>query len=108
MMIRKLLLIASIGVLAVGVSPGIWTAQADDDDDDGWEDRWGDWDDGPRVRVWQGGYWSAPPPVYYAPAPVNRFGYYQPVPYRVYAPPSYDVAPRVYRWAGPVMWESWD
>jgi hypothetical protein len=104
MLLRKLLLIVSVGVLGLGLSPATRTAQADDDD---WEDRWDDWDDGPRVRVWRGDPWYAPPPVYYAPAPVYGYGYYQPAPYRVYTPPYY-VAPRVYRWAGPVTWEIYD
>jgi hypothetical protein len=108
MLIRKLLLLASIGALGLGLSPGTGTARADDDDDweDDWDDDWDDWDDGPRVRVWRGDWYT--PPVYYAPAPVDRYGYYHPAPYRVYAPPAVYVEPRVYRWAGPVIWESWD
>ena len=54
MLLRKLLLLMSIGVLGVGLAPGTRTVGADDDDDDDWEDRWGDWDDGPRFRAWRG------------------------------------------------------
>jgi hypothetical protein len=107
MLLRKLLLFLSIGALGLGLTAGAVRADDDDDDDD-WEDRWDDWDDGPRVRVWRGDYWAPPPAVYYAPAPVYRYGYYEPVPYRVYVPPTYYVAPRVYRWAGPVIWDNWD
>ena len=107
MLLRKLLLLMSIGVLGVGLAPGAGTVGADDDDDGDWEDRWGDWDEGPRFRAWRGD-WYAPPPVYYTPASAYRYGYYEAVPYRVYAPPPVYVQPRVYRWAGPVIWESWD
>jgi hypothetical protein len=104
MLVRKLLLLAFIGVLGVGLSPGTGSTRADDDDDDDWGY---DWDEGPRLRVWRGD-WYAPPPAYYSPAPLYRYGYYAPAPYRVYAPPAVYVEPRVYRWAGPVIWESWD
>jgi hypothetical protein len=92
MTVRKLLLMACVGVSALAMTSVPQSARADDDD---WEDRW---EDGWRYPVVWGGYYA---PVRYYSAPV-RYRYAAPMTY--YRPVYYSAAPVYYTPAAPVYY----